>query len=87
MEHGGLVRVDALLAEVDGEPDVVEVQHLGALVEQHALGDAGGATGVHQHRRIGLVRLVGRDRLAGGDQVLVAHVVGHVTIADQHHVA
>ena len=49
--------------------DVVEVQHLGALVEQHALGQAGRAAGVHEHDGVVLVGLVGdlrRRRLRAG---------------------
>ena len=52
--------------------DVVQVEHLGPLVEQHALGQAGRAARVHEDDGIVLVGLVGHDRLAGGDEVLVA---------------
>ncbi len=42
--------------------DVVQVQHLGALVEQHALRQAGGAAGVHEDDRVVLLGLVGDGR-------------------------
>ena len=48
---------------VEGEPHhhVVRVEDLGSLVEQHALGQAGGAAGVHEHHRVGLLAFVGHD--------------------------
>ena len=86
VEHGGLVQVHPLLAEVDCEADVVEVQHLGPLIQQHALGSSGGASRVHHHDRVRFVGFRWDDRLAGIDQVLVAHVVRQVAVAHQHHV-
>ena len=73
------------LLEAPPHPDVVHVQHLGPLVEQHALRQPGGAAGVHEHDRVVLLGLLGHDRVPCGEQVLVADVVGHVALADQHH--
>ena len=64
--------------------DVVHVQHLGPLVEQHALGQPGGAARVHEDDRVVLLGLVGHVRLARRDQVLVREVVGDVALADEH---
>ena len=50
-------------------------------------GQPGGAAGVHQHHGVGLLRLGRHDRVAGVDELLVADVVGHVAVADQHDVA
>ena len=62
VEHRRLVQVDVGLVEVPLHQRVVEVEHLGPLVEQHALGQPGGAAGVHEDDRVVLLGLVGRDR-------------------------
>ncbi len=38
---------------------VVDVHHLAALVRQHTLREAGRATGIHEHDRIGLLAFSG----------------------------
>ena len=81
------MQVDAPVVEADRHADVVEVQQLGALVEQHPLGQACRAAGVHEHGRVVLVGLGRRDGAAGRDEVLVAHVVGCVGVTDEHDVA
>ena len=50
-------------------------------------GETGRTARVHQHHGVVLVRLVGGDGAPGLDQVLIAKVVGHVAVADQHHMA
>ncbi len=59
-------------------------------LHRDALGQAGRAAGVHQHHRIGLLRLVRQHGLAARDQVLVAEVAGSVRVVagavDQHRV-
>ena len=85
VEHRRLVQVHAALVEAPPHRDVVHVQHLGPLVEQHALRQPGGAARVHEHDRVVLLGLLGHDRLPRREQVLVADVVGHVALADQHH--
>ena len=63
---------------------MIEVQHLGALVEEDALGHTCRASRVHEHHRIGLLRFWRNDRFTSRDQVFVADVVGNVTVADEH---
>ena len=87
VEHRGLVEVDGFLLQGDDHGHVVEVQHLGPAVDQHPLGQAGGAAGIHQHHRVGLLGLIGHHRIDRGQHVLVADVVGHVAVADEDHVA
>ena len=84
VEHRRLVQVHAVLVEPDRDAGVVQVQHLGPLVEQDALRQSRRATGVHEDHRVGLVGLGRHDRLAALEQLLVAHVVRHVTVADEH---
>ena len=66
-------------------PGVVQVQHLGPLLEQHTLRPPGGAAGVHEDHRVGLVRLRRYDRRTALEQILVAGIVRHVAVADEHH--
>ena len=73
--------------ETDRHADVVQVQHLGALVEEHPLGQAGGTPGVHEHDRIVLVRFIGHHGASCCQQVLIAHVVGRLAVAYEHHAA
>ena len=64
---------------------VVQVQDLGPLVEERALGKPGGASGVHQDHRVVLFGVSPRDGLGGGDQLLVADrgaAVGHAVAGD-----
>ena len=65
---------------------VVQVEHLGAVVEQHALRQAGGAAGVHEDDGIVLVGLVGDLRRRAREQVFVLDVVRRVAVADHHDV-
>ncbi len=65
---------------------MVEVQHLGSLVEEYALGQTRRPTGVHEDHRIGFLGFDRHDRFASGDEVFVAEVVGNVGVADEHDV-
>ena len=66
---------------------MVHVQHLGAVLEQDAFGEAGRSARVHEHDRVVFVGLVGDHGRAGLDQVFISKVVRHVAIADQHDMA
>ena len=55
------MQIHPKVIEFDGHGDVVQVQQLGALVDQHALGQAGRPAGVHEDDGIGLLRF-GRRR-------------------------
>ena len=57
---------------------------LGALIEQHALGQTGGAAGVHEDDGIVLFGFGGTIGAPAPMQVLVAHVVRSVAVADEH---
>ncbi len=59
--------------ERTGEPRRHGVQHHRAVAVEHALGVAGGAGGVAEHRTSVLVELRPGERLFDGDQLLVAH--------------
>ena len=62
VEHRCLVQVHPVLAEADREPDVVQVQHLGALLEQHTLRESRRPARVHEHRQGRPLRARGRGR-------------------------
>ncbi len=83
MEHRHLRQEDLLRVEPEGHLQVVQREHHRALGQQHALGQSGGAAGVHEHRRVVLLGLRGYHLLPGRDQVLVRHVVRRVTVAHE----
>ena len=85
MEHRGLQQVHRVAAPLVDEGDVVGVEQLGPLVEQHPLGHPGGAAGVHEDDRVGLLAF-GRQHRPGVQQLVEGHGVGHVTRTDAHHV-
>ena len=64
---------------------LVDVEHQGPVVDDHALGQAGGPAGVHEDGQVVLVRLGRHLRRARRHHVLVGDVVGDVAAADQHH--
>ena len=70
--------------EAEHEPHPIDVERLRTLGVEHPLRQSRRATGVHQHGEIVFVH-VDDVRRARRDHVVVAHVVGHVTVAEQHH--
>ena len=64
---------------------MVQVQQLGALLEQDTLRETRRAAGVHQDDGVGLVRLGRRGRGAAREEIFVAGVVRHVALADENH--
>ena len=86
VEHRRLVQVDLVGGDPPRHRHVVQVEHLGALVEQHTLRRAGRAAGVHEDHRVVFVGLVGNHRRRRGEQLLVVEIVRRVAAPDQHHV-
>ena len=85
VEHRRLVEVDAVLVEADRDGRVIQVEHLGALFEQHTLRPPGGSARVHEDHRVGLVGLRWHDWVARLEQLLVPDIVWSVPPADEHH--
>ena len=84
MKHGGLHQVDRTALEVQRHHRVVAVENFCALIKEDAIRQAGRATGVHQHRGIGLFALVGNQRVGRRKEILVRDIVGYVAGSDQH---
>ena len=72
VEHRRLVQEDVVGVEPPHLHHVVEVQHLGAVVEQHALRQTRRAAGVHEHGGVVLVGLVGNRGRRVREEILVA---------------
>jgi len=86
MEHRRLVQKDVAREKPPHVRDVIEVQHLGPLVEQHALRKPGRAARVHEDDWIVFFRLIRHLADGRGKQLFVTMVVGSVTVADHHDV-
>ncbi len=87
VEHRCLVQVHTVLPEADREPDVVQVQDLGALLEDRSFGESRRPAGVHEHRGVVLLRLSRDGRRSVLDQILVTEVTRSIAVADEHDVA
>ena len=72
MEHRRLEEKAPFLAKSYRGEYMVHVEDLGALLEQDALGEAGGPSRVHQNGGIVLIRLGRHDRAADRHQVFVS---------------
>jgi hypothetical protein len=83
VEHRRLMQVHRRRVEGEVHRNVVQVEHLRSMLDRNALGQAGGAAGVHEHGEVGLLGLVRRDGLHGGEELFVGHVVGNIGIAEQ----
>ncbi len=85
MEHRRLHQVGTDLVIPNSHGPVIHVEHLGPMLDQHTLGQPGGAAGIHQHHGIGLIGFVTHNRLSSGQQRFVSDIVRSVAVPDQDH--
>ena len=83
VEHRRLVEEHPRFIQRIHEAQVVEVEHLGPVLEEHALRQTGGPARVHEHDRIVLLGLGGELGHRGPHEFLVGDVVVHVARADE----